>query len=49
LAREHTQTVCGMNLHLLRGVLEGLDEHGRRARLAPGAGHCCVRLEPTAQ
>ncbi|KUN91439.1 helix-turn-helix transcriptional regulator [Streptomyces caeruleatus] len=49
LAREHTQTVCGMNLHLLRGVLEGLDEQGRQACLAPGAGHCCVRLEPTAQ
>ncbi len=49
LAREHTQTVCGMNLHLLRGVLEGLDEHGRQACLAPGDGHCCVRLEPATQ
>ncbi|MFI6144255.1 helix-turn-helix transcriptional regulator [Streptomyces sp. NPDC051109] len=46
LAREHTQTVCGMNLHLLRGVLEGLDERGLQACLAPAPGHCCVRLEP---
>ncbi|MEU2395748.1 helix-turn-helix domain-containing protein [Streptomyces sp. NPDC007369] len=46
LAREHTQTVCGMNLHLLRGVLEGLDEGGLQACLAPSPGHCCVRLEP---
>lgn len=46
LAREHTDTVCGMNLHLLRGVLEGLDETGLAARLAPTPGHCCVRLEP---
>ncbi|UXY32076.1 helix-turn-helix transcriptional regulator [Streptomyces sp. HUAS TT20] len=46
LAREHTQTVCGMNLHLLRGVLEGLAESGLQACLAPSPGHCCVRLEP---
>ncbi|MGW0710552.1 helix-turn-helix transcriptional regulator [Streptomyces sp. NPDC002643] len=48
LAREHTQTVCGMNLHLLRGVLEGLDEAGFQACLAPEPGRCCVRLEPKA-
>ncbi|AIS02139.1 helix-turn-helix transcriptional regulator [Streptomyces glaucescens] len=46
LAREHTRTVCGMNLHLLRGVLDGLAGHGLRACLAPAPGHCCVRLEP---
>lgn len=48
LAREHTQTVCGMNLHLLRGVLNGLDEAGLEARLAPSPGRCCVRLQPAA-
>ncbi|WP_228646873.1 metalloregulator ArsR/SmtB family transcription factor [Microtetraspora sp. AC03309] len=46
LAREHTQTVCGMNLHLLRGVLHGLDEDRLQACLAPAPGRCCVRLEP---
>jgi predicted ArsR family transcriptional regulator len=46
LAREHTRTVCGMNLHLQRGMLEGLAESGLQARLAPRPGHCCVRLEP---
>ncbi|WP_284716272.1 helix-turn-helix domain-containing protein [Streptomyces sp. G1] len=46
LAREHTQTVCGMNLHLLRGVLSGLDETGLEACLAPSPGRCCVRLQP---
>lgn len=46
LAREHTETVCGMNLHLLRGVLDGLGEQGFVARLAPQPGLCCVRLEP---
>ncbi|MFD4142836.1 helix-turn-helix transcriptional regulator [Streptomyces sp. NPDC058572] len=48
LAREHTQTVCGMNLHLLHGVLHGLGEAGFTACLAPGPGRCCVRLEPVA-
>lgn len=48
LAREHTQTVCGMNLHLLRGVLSGLDEAGLEACLAPSPGRCCVQLQPAA-
>ncbi|MDQ0905324.1 putative ArsR family transcriptional regulator [Streptomyces canus] len=48
LARESTQTVCGMNLHLLRGVLHGLGESGYAARLSPSPGRCCVRLEPAA-
>ncbi|MFI2350750.1 helix-turn-helix transcriptional regulator [Streptomyces sp. NPDC019443] len=48
LAREHTETVCGMNLRLLRGVLQGLGDGGYEACLAPGPGRCCVRLEPAA-
>ncbi|MFD8522712.1 helix-turn-helix transcriptional regulator [Streptomyces capillispiralis] len=48
LARAHTQTVCGMNLHLMRGLLEGLDAVGLEARLAPEPGRCCVRLDPAA-
>ncbi|MBW5481193.1 helix-turn-helix domain-containing protein [Streptomyces bambusae] len=48
LARQHTRTVCGMNLHLLEGVLAGLGEDRLVARLAPEPGRCCVRLEPAA-
>ncbi|MFD9301938.1 helix-turn-helix transcriptional regulator [Streptomyces sp. NPDC060048] len=48
LAQEHTRTVCGMNLHLLRGILDGLGEAGLEACLAPGPGRCCVRLRPAA-
>ncbi|WP_367326207.1 helix-turn-helix transcriptional regulator [Streptomyces sp. HUAS ZL42] len=48
LAREHTRTVCGMNLHLLRGMLHGLGEDGLEAHLAPAPGRCCVKLEPAA-
>ncbi|GGP53999.1 helix-turn-helix transcriptional regulator [Streptomyces calvus] len=48
LARTHTRTVCGMNLHLMRGVLEGLGEHRLQAHLDPEPGRCCVRLDPAA-
>ncbi len=48
LARTHTRTVCGMNLHLMRGVLEGLGERRLEARLDPEPGRCCVRLDPAA-
>jgi predicted ArsR family transcriptional regulator len=45
LAREHTALVCGMNLRLLGGLLDGLGSTGLTARLHPAPGHCCVRLE----
>ncbi|MGW2558543.1 helix-turn-helix transcriptional regulator [Streptomyces sp. NPDC001514] len=48
LARECTETVCSMNLHLLRGVLQGLGDSGYEACLAPVPGRCCVRLDPAA-
>ena len=48
LAREHTELVCGMNLQLLDGVLEGVPASGLTARLRPAPGSCCVRLEPDA-
>ncbi|MBB5958574.1 putative ArsR family transcriptional regulator [Saccharothrix tamanrassetensis] len=46
LARQHTELVCGMNLCLLDGLLDGLAATGLTARLAPAAGQCCVRLDP---
>jgi predicted ArsR family transcriptional regulator len=46
LARNQTEIVCGMNLDLLEGVLEGLGADGLRARLAPSPGRCCVTVEP---
>ena len=44
LAQEYTELVCGMNLHLLEGVLGGLGSTGLRARLDPEPSRCCVRL-----
>jgi predicted ArsR family transcriptional regulator len=46
LARKHTDLVCGMNLHLLEGLLEGLGCATYTATLAPSPGRCCVVLEP---
>ncbi|HEY3555880.1 MAG TPA: helix-turn-helix domain-containing protein [Kribbella sp.] len=43
LAKEHPQLVCGMNLHLVAGLLASLDVP-LQAELAPTPGHCCVRL-----
>jgi predicted ArsR family transcriptional regulator len=48
LAQEHTQLVCGMNLRLLTGLLDGLAPTGLTAHLDPAPPHCCVRLEPAA-
>jgi predicted ArsR family transcriptional regulator len=46
LAAEHTELVCGMNLQLLDGVLEGAGAADLTASLQPSPGRCCVRLEP---
>ncbi|QFZ19893.1 helix-turn-helix transcriptional regulator [Saccharothrix syringae] len=46
LARQHTELVCGMNLCLLDGLLDGLAATGLTARLAPAPDLCCVRLDP---
>lgn len=45
LAQQHTDLVCGMNLCLVDGILDGLATTGLSARLAPEPGQCCVRLE----
>lgn len=44
LVSEHTQLVCGMNLALLEGVVEGLGVDWTVPELAPRPGLCCVRL-----
>ena len=51
LARSHTELVCGMNLFLIGGVLDGVRSPGLVARLRPEPGMCCVRLdaEPAAE
>jgi predicted ArsR family transcriptional regulator len=46
LAQEYTELVCGMNLRLLDGLLDGLAPTGLTARLDPTPPHCCVRISP---
>ena len=46
LAREYTELVCGMNLRLLEGVLDGVPDADLTATLQPEPGRCCVRLRP---
>ena len=46
LAQAHPDLVCGMNLNLLGGVLEGVPGTGLVADLQPEPGRCCVRLHP---
>jgi predicted ArsR family transcriptional regulator len=49
LAREYTELVCGMNLRLLDGLLDGLAPTGLTAHLDPTPPHCCVRISPVRQ
>ena len=45
IAKEQPELVCGMNLHLLAGLVSTLDIP-YEAHLAPSPGNCCVRLVP---
>jgi predicted ArsR family transcriptional regulator len=42
LAQRHRELVCGMNLCLLRGVVEGMDGQNLEARLDVSSADCCV-------
>jgi predicted ArsR family transcriptional regulator len=44
LAQEHTELICGMNLCLLEGLLDEVENTRLQARLEPEEGFCCVRL-----
>ena len=44
LASSHPPLICGMNLALLEGLLEGAAVPGLSARLDPRPGECCVVL-----
>jgi predicted ArsR family transcriptional regulator len=44
LATEHTELVCGMNLALIDGVIDGLGVPAVAAELAPAPGLCCVKV-----
>jgi predicted ArsR family transcriptional regulator len=43
LASRHTPLMCGANLALVQGVLEGADD-ARQPALEPAEGRCCVAI-----
>jgi predicted ArsR family transcriptional regulator len=45
LAQRQRELVCGMNLSLIGGMLEGLHLPGWQPVPDPRPGHCCVALE----
>lgn len=45
LVGEHKNLVCGMNLALIEGFVDGLAFPGAKPVLAPTAGQCCVLLK----
>jgi predicted ArsR family transcriptional regulator len=44
LAERHRDVVCGMNLALVEGLVEGLGANGWRPVLDPQPGRCCVAV-----
>ncbi|MFL6111708.1 MAG: helix-turn-helix transcriptional regulator [Catenulispora sp.] len=44
LAAEETELVCGMNLALIGGVLEGIGANNLHPELDPAPPSCCVRI-----
>lgn len=44
LAKDHRDLVCGMNLSLMEGLVDGCGAKGLSAEFDPGDGHCCVAL-----
>ncbi|MFP5316718.1 MAG: helix-turn-helix transcriptional regulator [Acidimicrobiia bacterium] len=47
LAESHRALVCGMNLALLEGVVDGMADATLAARQEPRPGECCVALALT--
>ena len=47
LAQDHTELVCGMNLKLIEGLLDGLGTTALQARLTPSPDRCCVTIAKT--
>jgi predicted ArsR family transcriptional regulator len=49
LAEQHRDLVCGMNLELVSGIIDGAGGADMLdARLAPELGYCCVRIKANA-
>jgi len=47
VASTYPKLVCGINLHLVEGVISGLGLDHVKARLDPRPGQCCVAVAPS--
>jgi predicted ArsR family transcriptional regulator len=47
VAAAHPEVVCGMNLAVLEGVIDGMRTQAIEARLSPESGRCCVIVTTT--
>ncbi|MGE2719272.1 helix-turn-helix transcriptional regulator [Mycolicibacterium celeriflavum] len=47
VAKDHLEVVCGLNLQLIEGVIDGSSTPGARAELSPREGRCCVLVRGT--
>ncbi len=48
LAQDYTELVCGMNLELMNGLVDGLERSALEPLLDPAPDRCCVRLRKAA-
>ena len=44
LSRDYPDLVCGMNLDLIRGLVESVDQDALKPALTPAPNQCCVSL-----
>ena len=44
VAEQERELMCGMNVELVQGMIEGMRAKGVAARLDPLPGHCCVQV-----
>jgi predicted ArsR family transcriptional regulator len=49
LAAQHRDVVCGMNLALIEGLIEGFGVSDLHPELDPGPGRCCVVITANSQ
>jgi predicted ArsR family transcriptional regulator len=47
LSQEHRDIVCGLNLHLIQGVLDASDQPDAQAELTFRPNRCCVTIHNT--
>ncbi|MEO7125247.1 MAG: hypothetical protein ABI382_01855, partial [Nakamurella sp.] len=45
LSQEHPGVVCGLNVHLIQGILDTTDQNDAHAELGFRPNRCCVTIQ----